>query len=257
MKLCGRVVGGSNRRIAASSSVDEERVTSTDNATVKHFAKLVKSKTCRDEFGSVVVCGAGLLAEIYATGAGGVPDAKVVFLGDDAAGLPNGMRALRVVRAPAHVLRKASGLLNTDTVDVVAELATPPIEGIGAWGSVALTATRILALDGIQDPGNLGTLTRTALALGWDAVALLPGTCDPFNDKVGAGSIPAVCVFSLAPICSSLNPSVYSARRQSPRLRSVLTFFQKRKNVSSQGAARGSRRRVPASHRASFLGRAR
>jgi|TARA_B110000977_G_scaffold201780_1_gene298572 hypothetical protein len=217
VKLCGRVVGGSNRRIAASSSVDEERVTSTDNATVKHFAKLVKSRTCRDEFGSVVVCGAGLLAEIYATGAGGVPDAKVVFLGDDAAGLPNGMRALRVVRAPAHVLRKASGLLNTDTVDVVAELATPPIEGIGAWGSVALTATRILALDGIQDPGNLGTLTRTALALGWDAVALLPGTCDPFNDKVGAGSIPAVCVFSLAPICSSLNPSVYSARRQSPR----------------------------------------
>jgi len=29
-------------------------------------------------------------------------------------------------------------------------------------------------------------LTRTALALGWDAVALLPGTCDPFNDKVMA-----------------------------------------------------------------------
>jgi RNA methyltransferase, TrmH family len=25
---------------------------------------------------------------------------------------------------------------------------------------------------------------RTALALGWDAVALLPGTCDPYNDKV-------------------------------------------------------------------------
>ena len=215
MKSCGRVVGGSNRRIAASSSVDEERVTSTDNATVKHFAKLVKSKTCRDEFGSVVVCGAGLLAEIDA--AIGFFTNYTAAFGDDAAGLPNGMRALRVVRAPAHVLRKASGLLNTDTVDVVAELATPPIEGIGAWGSVALTATRILALDGIQDPGNLGTLTRTALALGWDAVALLPGTCDPFNDKVGAGSIPAVCFFSLAPICSSLNPSVYSARRQSPR----------------------------------------
>jgi len=28
------------------------------------------------------------------------------------------------------------------------------------------------------------TGVRTAVALGWDAVALLPGTCDPYNDKV-------------------------------------------------------------------------
>ena len=30
----------------------------------------------------------------------------------------------------------------------------------------------------------MGTLLRTALALGWDAVYFLPGSCDPFNDKV-------------------------------------------------------------------------
>ena len=43
--------------------------------------------------------------------------------------------------------------------------------------------TRLLVCDKIQDPGNLGTLIRTACALGWDAVFLLHGTCDPFNDK--------------------------------------------------------------------------
>lgn len=42
---------------------------------------------------------------------------------------------------------------------------------------------RLLALDGVQDPGNLGTLLRCATAFGWDAVWLLPGCCDPFNDK--------------------------------------------------------------------------
>jgi tRNA G18 (ribose-2'-O)-methylase SpoU len=131
----------------------------------------------------VVVAGAGLLEEIYANG--GVEDARVVFLGE-AAETPRGMRARRVVRAPEHVLKKAAGLQSVDRVDVVAELATPPLDGIEALGAVASTATRLLALDGIQDPGNLGTLTRTALALGWDAVALLPGTCDPFNDKVTA-----------------------------------------------------------------------
>ena len=54
---CG---GGGARRIAihARDPGDEERVTSTDNATVKHFAKLVKSKAHRDANGSVVVAGA-------------------------------------------------------------------------------------------------------------------------------------------------------------------------------------------------------
>ena len=98
-------------------------MTSTDNATVKHFAKLVKSKAHRDANGSVVVAGAGLLEEIYANG--GVEDARVVFLGE-AAETPRGMRARRVVRAPEHVLKKAAGLQSVDRVDVVAELATPP-----------------------------------------------------------------------------------------------------------------------------------
>ena len=156
-------------------------MTSTDNTTVKHFAKLIKSKAHRDASGSVVVAGAGLLEEIYANGR--VEDARVVFLGENAE-IPRGMRARRVARAPGHVLKKAAGLQSVDRVDVVAEIATPLLDGIEALGIVASTATRVLALDGIQDPGNLGTLTRTALALGWDAVALLPGTCDPFNDKV-------------------------------------------------------------------------
>jgi hypothetical protein len=50
-----------------------------------------------------------------------------------------------------------------------------------AAGGPALT--RLLALEGVQDPGNLGTLLRTACAFGWDAVLLLPGCCDPYNDK--------------------------------------------------------------------------
>lgn len=42
---------------------------------------------------------------------------------------------------------------------------------------------RLLALDRVQDPGNMGTLMRSALAFGWDGVFLLPGCCDPFNEK--------------------------------------------------------------------------
>ena len=158
-----------------------ERVTSTDNATVKHFAKLVKNRAHREQSGSVVVAGANLLEEIYGAPDGAtLPEVKVMFLADDAP-VPRGVPARRVVRAPEHVLKKAAGLQSVDRIDAVAELAAPNLDGAAALGTTDVT--RLLALDGIQDPGNLGTLVRTALALGWDAVALLPGTCDPFNDK--------------------------------------------------------------------------
>jgi TrmH family RNA methyltransferase len=50
----------------------------------------------------------------------------------------------------------------------------------------------LTVIDGIQDPGNLGTIIRSSDAAGADGVILLPGTCDPFLPKVirsTAGSI--------------------------------------------------------------------
>ena len=43
---------------------------------------------------------------------------------------------------------------------------------------------RMIVLDAVQDPGNLGTIVRTADAAGFDAVILGTGTVDLYNDKV-------------------------------------------------------------------------
>ncbi len=51
---------------------------------------------------------------------------------------------------------------------------------------------RLLVLDAIQDPGNLGTLIRTAAAFGATATIVLPGTVDPWNAKVVRSSVGAI-----------------------------------------------------------------
>jgi len=50
---------------------------------------------------------------------------------------------------------------------------------------------RILLLDGLQDPGNVGTIVRTAAALGATATVALPGTVDLWNPKVIRSSMGA------------------------------------------------------------------
>jgi TrmH family RNA methyltransferase len=70
---------------------------------------------------------------------------------------------------------------------VVAEVPASELEALRPTG-----ASVVLVLDGVQDPGNLGTLARSASAFGCDALICLPGTVDPWNPKSVRGSAGAV-----------------------------------------------------------------
>jgi RNA methyltransferase, TrmH family len=91
-----------------------------------------------------------------------------------------------------ELARRSIESVEVDEKDFSSAADTEHPQGILAVADVparALTSltlaknTRILVLDAIQDPGNAGTLVRTAAALGATAVVALPGTADLWNAK--------------------------------------------------------------------------
>lgn len=66
----------------------------------------------------------------------------------------------------------------------VAERPATTLDGLAARLAPRTDALRLLALDGVQDPGNVGTLLRSAAGLGAAAALALPGTVDLWSAKV-------------------------------------------------------------------------
>jgi len=73
-----------------------------------------------------------------------------------------------------EILKKITGNVHPEPVAALGPL--PDFQDLSG-------VSYLLALDGVSDPGNLGTLLRSALALGWGGAYLLENTCDPFNEK--------------------------------------------------------------------------
>lgn len=78
--------------------------------------------------------------------------------------------------------REFASAAETDSPQGVLAIAEVPDRTLAALANRA--KMRLLVLDGVQDPGNVGTIVRTAAALGADATVALPGTVDLWNAKV-------------------------------------------------------------------------
>ena len=77
----------------------------------------------------------------------------------------------------------------TDSPQGVIAIGEVPVRSLDTLETAA--GCRILVLDGVQDPGNVGTILRTAAALGATATVALPGTVDLWNPKVIRSSMGA------------------------------------------------------------------
>lgn len=155
----------------------QEHITSRQNPLLVHIRKLTSSRSYRKACGEFVAEGTKLLEEA----AKWWPDLRTVVCREGVT-LRNLPDTVRVVTVPEDVLKSVS------TVDT-------PQGAMFVCGLPEKTKAELipgtLLLDGIQDPGNLGTMLRTADALGVPA-ALLDGCADPYSYKTVRASMGAV-----------------------------------------------------------------
>ncbi len=154
----------------------EQRISSRKNPLIQQVRRLLSSRKDREAEGLFVADGTKLLQEAIKWW----PGLDTVILTDEVQlQIPE---TVRVVRVPADVMESISPMRAPQGALFLCKLPQKtdfaPQKGM-------------LILDGIQDPGNLGTILRTADALQVPAV-LLEGCADPYGHKVVRASMGAV-----------------------------------------------------------------
>ncbi len=182
------------------------RITSQNNENYKLFARLYKKKY-RDRTGCYVIEGVNLIEEAVKSG---VP-LRGIFMREDFPGAGpadgggfylNGIDKYREDNMTCGGRRSAQNMPETyimtgELFDRAADTETP--QGVAAIvakpdmnGRDASAGGNIVVLDRLQDPGNIGTIIRTADAAGFGGIVVMKGTADVFAPKTvraAAGSL--------------------------------------------------------------------
>ena len=157
-----------------------ERITSRTNPLMTHLRKLSSSGAYRREQGEFLCDSPKLLGEALQWKA---ELRTVVFTPDtELPALPQGVR---VVEVPEDVMASVSPMKTPQGVLFTCRLPESALPQ-------TLEGRCYMVLDGVQDPGNVGTIWRTADAFGCDGLVLLPGCADPYSPKTVRASMGAV-----------------------------------------------------------------
>jgi RNA methyltransferase, TrmH family len=166
-------------------------VESKDNARLKELRKALAGvgRGAQGRAGRVGIEGPHLLEEALHAGL----RVATIFVAQGAERLLSALPVppeTEILRLPAKLLNSA---LATETPQPIAALVEAPD---WSWphilGARPKGAALVVVLDGIQDPGNLGTILRSAEAFGATGVVSLPGTVSAWNPKTvraSAGSV--------------------------------------------------------------------
>jgi RNA methyltransferase, TrmH family len=152
-------------------------ITSSKNPTILHIRQLQARARIRRETGQFVVEGVRMVEEALLAR---VSPLTIIYTPDV------GERGEKII-AGFRDLGNSPVLVNDTVMKAASDTQTP--QGVLAVLPISprplpTSPNFVLILDGMRDPGNLGTILRTAAVAGVDAVLLPPGTVDPYAPKV-------------------------------------------------------------------------
>ena len=148
-----------------------EQITSRKNPLITHIRKLMGDRAYRRECGEFSGDGVKLLEEAVRWDA---PLTCVVYT--EGTALPKLPEGVRVVQVPEDVMGSISPMKAPQGALFLCRMRAQEVPE-------KLSGSRWLVLDGVQDPGNVGAIWRTADALGADGLLLTDGCADPWNHK--------------------------------------------------------------------------
>lgn len=157
-----------------------ERITSRTNPLMTHIRKLAASRSYRAKTGEYLGDGTKLLEEALTWGA-----AVTTVVYTAAAALPPLPPGIRAVEVPEDVMKSVSPM---EAPQGALFLAREPDTALPE----KLSGSRYLVLEGVQDPGNVGTILRAADAFEADGLILLEGCADLYSPKTVRASMGAV-----------------------------------------------------------------
>ena len=157
-----------------------ERITSRTNPLMTHVRKLAASASYRRKSGEFLCDGYKLLQEARLWNA-----AVTTIIFSDEVETPEADAETRLVQVPADVMKSIAPSETPQGVLFLCKMAQTPLPE-------RLEGKHYVVLDGVQDPGNVGTMLRTLDAAGFDALLLGAGTAEPFSPKALRATMGAV-----------------------------------------------------------------
>ncbi|MCR4638147.1 MAG: RNA methyltransferase [Ruminococcus sp.] len=158
----------------------ENIITSKDNPTVKLYQKLSSSKKERLQYGLFVLEGLRIVTDALREESG-ITQLILTQKAQERFGEELLQADLRNTRTIVISNELGNKIASTDTTQGV--FAVCRIPAARSISSIMKSGGKYLVLFGLQDPGNVGMMIRTADALGIDGV-ILSGSCDLYSPKV-------------------------------------------------------------------------
>lgn len=172
-------------------------ITSAENQVIKHIRKL-SAHLWRQKYGETVLEGERIVNDAAAYGG----ELDTVLIREGYVGrIPE---ARRLYQAPEKLFDSLSETVSPQGILATVKYEMKAPEEVFCGGLVVVC-------DRVQDPGNLGTIFRTAHAVGADGVVLIKGCTDPFSPKTVRSSMGSVFALPVAEAEALYKPADYTA----------------------------------------------